>query len=100
MPGDFTRGFRHAMPAKAKPIAMGFHHPRGNEGVQQRTGQSGIDHGPNAETASEQQRAENDTEMEMTMPARAREKRSGLVCCRMAVQLVAMPVSRTMGKRP
>ena len=39
---------------------MRFHHPRDKDDVQQRTGQSGIDHGPDAEAAAEEQRAGDD----------------------------------------
>ena len=60
MPGDLARGVRHAMPAQAERIAVGFHHPRDNYDVQQRTCQGGIDHGPDAEAAAEEQRAGED----------------------------------------
>ena len=43
---DFARGVGHAMPAKAELIAVCFHHPGHGCGMNQRTGQGGVDHEP------------------------------------------------------
>ncbi len=56
--GDFARGLVHAVPAQAEAIAVGVHHPGDDEGVQQRAGQRGVDHGPDAVAAAQKQRAQ------------------------------------------
>ena len=55
----FACSFCHAMPPQAEAVSVRVHHPRHRGGMDQRTRQRGVHHGPDAQPIAQQQRAQD-----------------------------------------